>query len=104
MGAGRPHRLVTGDPYAALVGLAEREHELVTAGRYDELDALAAEREALIRTLPDTPPAWSRPALERAASLQRATTAALRAARDELRRQMIGLEERHRAVRAYART
>lgn len=41
---------MTSDPYAALVEIAERERALVDAGRIEELDALAAERDALIAT------------------------------------------------------
>lgn len=91
------------DPYAALVGFAEREHAMVAGERYDELAALAAERRALIATLPATPPASARPHLERAASLQMATTAALQAALAVTRREMKAVDTRGQAVRAYAR-
>jgi hypothetical protein len=93
---------VSGDPYAALVLLAEREHALVAGGHIEELAALAAERQALVAALPAQAPASARPALERAASLQLATTAALRAALDDTRRRMQTMDERGRAVRAYA--
>jgi hypothetical protein len=95
---------VTGNPYAALVAFAEREQAMVTDGRYDELAALAAERSAVVASLSGQAPASARPHLERAASLQLATTAALRAALVETRRQMGAMDDRHRAVRAYART
>jgi hypothetical protein len=90
------------DPYGALVALAEREHALVTGGRAEELAAVAAERAALVATLPAQAPASARPALERAASLQLATTAALRAALEDTRRRMQVMDERSHAVRAYA--
>jgi hypothetical protein len=93
-----------GDPYAALVALAEREHALVAGGHADELAAVAAERAALVATLPAQAPASARPALERAASLQLATTAALRAALDDTRRRLGAVEQGHRAARAYARS
>jgi hypothetical protein len=93
---------VTGDPYSALVALAEREHALVAGGHVEELAALAAEREALVATLPAQAPASAGPALERATSLQLATTAALRAALEETRQRMQTMDERGRAVRAYA--
>ena len=93
---------MSGDPYAALVALAEREYSLVLAGEAEELAAVAAERAALVERLPAQAPASARPALERAAGLQLATTAALRAARAEARRQMAAMDERGRAVRAYA--
>jgi hypothetical protein len=92
-----------GDPYAALVALAEREHALVAAGHVDELAPLAAERAALVATLPAQAPAAARPALERAAALQLATTAALRAALDDTRRRLAAVQQGHRAARAYAR-
>jgi hypothetical protein len=93
---------VTTDPYAALVALAEREHALVLGGHAEELAAVAAERSALVATLPAQAPASARPALERAASLQLATTAALRAALDETRRRLQAMDQRGTAVRAYA--
>jgi hypothetical protein len=90
------------DPYAALVALAEREYALVAGGRAEELAAVTAEREALVATLPAQAPASARPELERAASLQLATTAALRAALEETRRRLQTMDERGHAVRAYA--
>jgi hypothetical protein len=93
---------MSGDPYAALVTLAEREYALATGGRTDELAAVAAERAALVAALPAQAPASARPALERAMSLQLATTAALGAALGETRRRMASMNERGRAVRAYA--
>jgi hypothetical protein len=93
---------VTADPYTALVTIAEREYALVSDGRIDELEALIAERAALIASLPAQAPASARAALERAASLQNATSAALRAALDEARRSMGSMDQRHRAARVYA--
>jgi dihydroorotase-like cyclic amidohydrolase len=90
------------DPYGLLVVLAERERRLVDDGRIDELAALAEERAALVATLPSRPPASARPALERAASLQRATTAALQAALLATRREMESVRTRNKAARAYA--
>ena len=89
------------DPYWALVALAERERAMVTDGRHDELAALDAERTALLATLPDRPPAVARPALERLSALQQATTATLAAALADVRNQLGGMDDRHRAVRAY---
>ena len=93
---------MSGDPYAARVELAEREHALVLGGHAEDLAAVAAERAALVARLPAQAPASARPALERAAGLQLATTAALRAALDDARRRMADMDERGRAVRAYA--
>ena len=93
---------MTTDPYSALVALAERERDLVGAQRFEELEALIAERAALVATLPERAPASARPALERAATLQLATTAALRAALADTRRQMGAAVRGHHAARAYA--
>jgi hypothetical protein len=90
-------------PYQALVELAEREHAVVTGGRFEELEAIVAERNALVAALPAQAPASAQPALERAAGLQMATTAALRAALERTRRELSSSSTRHRAVRAYTR-
>jgi hypothetical protein len=94
---------LTPEPYQALVALAELERELALGGRFAELEALAAERRALVAGLPARAPASARPALERAAAVQMATTAALRAALQRTRAELNGSQARHEAVRAYAR-
>jgi hypothetical protein len=93
---------VTTDPYAALVVFAERERTLVDDGRVDELAALAAERDALIATLPPQAPLSARPALERAHALQLATAAALRASLAEVRHGLVALDRDSGVARAYA--
>jgi len=65
-------------PYDALAHFAERELELVSAGSLDELAALHDRRDALVATLPATPPATARPALERAATIQSLVSEVLR--------------------------
>ena len=92
------------DPYAALLALAEREHALVSEGRFEELPALDAERTALVAAMPAKVPPSARPALERAAELQLATTAALRSGMAETRRGLQALGRGREAARAYART
>ena len=92
---------MTRDPYRALVEIAERERALVDAGRLEELEALAAEREALIATLPPQAPPSALPALERAHALERATSAVLRASLNELRHSIAALETGRDAARAY---
>lgn len=94
---------MTPEPYLALVAIAEREHAVVSDGRFDELEAIAGERSALVAGLPAQAPASARPALERAAGLQLATTAALRAALDRTRTELAGSRTRGQAVRAYTR-
>jgi hypothetical protein len=94
---------VSGDPYAVLVELAERERDLVDAGSVEQLAPLAAERAALVAALPDQAPPAALPALERAAALQRATSAALEAAMAETRRRLGAVDRGRDAVRAYGR-
>ena len=89
-------------PYWALVELAERERAMVLDGRHEELAGLDAERAAILASLPSRPPAAARPALERLSALQEATTAALTSTLADVRRQLGGMDDRHRAVRAYA--
>ena len=89
------------DPYSRLADLAERERTLVAEGRFEELDALGAVRERLIATLPERPPATARPALERAAALQREVTAALTAARDEVAAELRRLDLGRTTMRGY---
>ena len=90
------------DPYAELVALSERELELVTAGDLDELPELQHEREALVASLPEDPPASARGSLERAARLQAQTTAALAQAIRELGGELDRLDRGRSAIRGYA--
>ncbi len=73
----------------------------MTAGPYEALVALA-ERAALVATLPAQAPHSAVGALERAAGLQLATTAALRVALDRTRAELGAAPARQRAARAYA--
>jgi hypothetical protein len=92
---------VTSDPYAALVLIAERERALVDDGRVEELAVLAAERDALIATMPAQAPPSARPALERAPALQMATAAMLRASLAEVRHAIAALDRGRGVARAY---
>lgn len=92
---------MTAGPYEALVALAERERDLVDEGAFERLEAIADERSRLIASLPPQAPSSARPALERAAALQQATTAALRAAVAETRQRLGAMDRAHHAVRAY---
>jgi hypothetical protein len=89
-------------PYDALADIAQRELELVSAGAVDRLSELHAQRHAIVATLPTTPPATARPALERAAELHARVTALLeermRGTGAELRR----LSQGRTAMRGYA--
>ena len=92
---------MTTDAYAGLVLLAERERMLVDDGRIEELAVVAAEREALIATLPPQAPPSARPALERALALQAATAASLRAALGGMRQEIAALDRGRGVARAY---
>jgi hypothetical protein len=90
------------DPYAELAALAERELELVSAGAYDGLPALQAERDALVASLPESPPAAARDSLERAARLQQQVSAALSAAIGDVGGEIERVGRGRTAVRGYA--
>lgn len=88
--------------YDELVRLAEQELDLARAGKLDEVAELQSRRADHVASLPSYPPAEARPALERAAALQRETTVVLamsaRSAVDSLRRVHRG----RAAARSYA--
>jgi hypothetical protein len=56
--------------YDALADIAALELELVSAGSLDDLAALYDRRAAVVASLPASPPASARSALERAATIQ----------------------------------
>ena len=97
-----PDRRTAVSPYDALAEIAQRELELVRAGAVDKLSALHAQRNAITATLPATPPATAKPALERAAELHARVIAALedrmRGTAGELRK----LSQGRTAMRGYA--
>jgi hypothetical protein len=91
-------------PYERLAELAERELAIVCAfepHRIDELLDVIEERNALVATLPERPPALARAPLARAAALQQRTTATLTRLRGELGRSLGELERARRAARGY---
>ena len=90
------------DPYAALVTLAERELELASTGSLEELAELQRERNALVASLPATPPASARPALGRAASLQAQVTDVLSTALGAIGGEIERLDRGRTALRGYA--
>lgn len=89
-------------PYEELVRFAERELELARAGRLEDIAELQARRAEHVALLPSYPPPDARPALERAAALQRETTVVLamsaRSAVDSLRK----VDRGRAAARSYA--
>jgi hypothetical protein len=88
--------------YAQLVHLLEVEAGLLRDGRFEEVAAVQAEREALIAELPATPPAAARPLLERARDLLRDNTTRITIARAEVASGLAHLGRGRRAVAAYA--
>jgi hypothetical protein len=88
-------------PYETLARIVERELELIGEGRLDELAALKAERAALVATLPETPPACARPALERAALLQRRVAIEIVRRREAVVLELARLEQVRRTAQGY---
>jgi hypothetical protein len=89
-------------PYETLARIAERELESLAAGQLDELVALAAERETLVATLPQIPPASAGPALERAALIQKRVTMEISRRREAIVLELAQLEHVRRVARGYA--
>lgn len=89
-------------PYDALADIAQRELELVSAGAVERLSALHAERHAIVATLPATPPATARPALERAAALHARVTALLEERLSNTGAELRRLTQGRTAMRGYA--
>ena len=89
-------------PYEALARMIERELELIGTGDHDALAALASEREALIATLPDAPPASARPALQRAALLNKRVEIEVLRIREALVLEFANTERVSRVARGYS--
>jgi len=88
-------------PYTRIRELAEREHALVVAGRFEELDALDVERDALIATLAAAPPVDAWEELARAAEIQARTGDALEVAVRAVEQELLLLERGRVTVRGY---
>ena len=88
--------------YEALARSIERELELVGEGRLDELAALQAERAALIESLPAVPPASARPALERAALMNKRAEIEILRRRESLLLESANIELVDRTARGYS--
>ena len=89
-------------PYEALARMIDRELELIGTGDHDALAALASEREALIATLPDAPPASARPALQRAALMNKRVEIEVLRIREALVLEFANTERVSRVARGYS--
>lgn len=90
------------DPYTTLVALAEQEWCAIGAEAWGELEPLAAQRSALVASLPALPPAGAAPSLQRLAELQALVSAALAAANARGAAELSRLTSRRGAVLGYA--
>jgi len=88
-------------PYLHLIELIERDLSLAGEGRWDELVAADAERQAFVATLPGTPPAAARDLLERASLIQKRLGIELLRGRDELMFQAGLIERGRQTARGY---
>lgn len=96
MEPGQPH-----DPYRRLLELSERELECAGAGRLDALPEIAAERKALIASLPATPPASARQVLVQATLTQTRVTMELQRGREQALFSLRRVLQARRAARGY---
>ena len=88
--------------YEALARSIERELELIGEGRFDELAALQTERARLIESLPASPPDWARPALQRAALINKRAEIEILRRREALILDAANLQLVDRTARGYA--
>jgi hypothetical protein len=89
-------------PYEALARSLERELEMIGDGAVDELTALYAERSALIESLPANPPADARPALQRAALINKRVEIEILRRREAIVVEANNAERVGRTARGYA--
>jgi hypothetical protein len=91
-------------PYEALARSLERELEMIGDGALDELSALYAERSELIECLPAIPPADARPALQRAALMNKRIEIEIMRRREAIVLEAANAERVGRTARGYAAT
>jgi hypothetical protein len=89
-------------PYEALARTIERELELVCTGDNEQLAVVKAEREQLIAGLPATPPACARPALQRAALMNKRLEIEILRLREALVLESANVELVGRTARGYS--
>jgi HEAT repeat protein len=93
---------VSAERYSELVELAQRELELVRREAYDHLPEVWEQRADLIESLPATPPAEARAALERATQLNGDSAAILEERMAATKSELGRLSRGRQAVRGYA--
>jgi hypothetical protein len=89
-------------PYETLARSLERELELIGEGAYEELAILRAERAALVEGLPAVPPAEARPALQRAALINKRIEIEILRRREALLVEAANVERVERTARGYS--
>jgi len=89
-------------PYETLARSIERELELIGECAYAELEALRAERATLLEGLPAIPPDSARPALQRAALLNKRVEIEILRRRESLLVDAANVERVDRTARGYA--
>jgi hypothetical protein len=89
-------------PYELLARSLERELELIGDGAFDDLEALHAERAALLSGLPAVAPADARPALQRAALMNKRVEIEIMRRREALLVEAANVERVGRTARGYA--
>ena len=89
-------------PYETLARSIERELELLGDGAFEALAGLHAERTALIERLPAIPPSCARPALQRAALLNKRVEIEILRHREALLIDAANVERADRTARGYA--
>ena len=89
-------------PYETLARNIERELELIGEGSFDDLAALHAERAALLENLPAVPPAGARPALQRAALMNKRVEIEILRCQEALIVASANVERVERTARGYA--
>jgi hypothetical protein len=89
-------------PYETLARSLERELELLGEGAFGQLETLHAERAALLLALPATPPESARPALQRAALMNKRVEMEILRRREALLLDASTVERVERTARGYA--
>ena len=89
-------------PYELLLELIERELQLAGEGRFDELARASEARVAHAASLPTTPPAAARDALERAVLMQKRLTIEVLRGREAMVGALGEIERAKRAANGYA--